>query len=102
MVPFTPAERRLIRRLDTPARVQAFLNSLPYNDERGPAGETLRSFREVVRRRTAHCLEAALAAAVVLEQHGYPPLVLSFESVDKLDHVLYAFRQDGRWGAVAR
>ncbi len=57
----------------------------------------------VVRLGTAHCLEAALAAAVVLEQHGHPPLLLSFESVDRLDHVLYVFRgQDGRWGAVAR
>ena len=70
MKPYTSAEWRLIRRLDTPARVQAWLNSLPYNDEPRPAGETLRSFRQVVRRRTAHCLEAALAAAVILEAHG--------------------------------
>jgi hypothetical protein len=98
----TPAERRLINRLDTPARVQAFLNRLPYNHEPGPEGETLRSFRAVVRRRTAHCLEAALAAAVILEQHGYPPLVLSFESIDKLEHVIYAYRRRGRWGSIAR
>ena len=58
----------------------AWLNALPYNTERG--GETLRSFRGVVAHGTAHCLEAALFAAVVLEQHGYPPLVLSFESMD--------------------
>jgi hypothetical protein len=101
-VAFTPAERRLIRRLDTPARVQRFLNGLPYNDEQKPVGETLRSFRAVVRRKTAHCLEAALAAAVILEQHGYPPLVLSFESVDKLEHVIFAYRSRGRWGSVAR
>jgi len=97
---FTTAERRLIRRLNTPERVQSFLNRLPYNNEGG--GETLRSFREVVRHRTAHCLEAALAAAVILEQHGYPPLVLSFESIDKLDHVLFVYRQRGKWGSIAR
>ena len=97
---FTPEERRLIRRLNTPARVQAFLNALPYNTEKH--GETLRSFREVVRHGTAHCLEAALAAAVVLEQHGVPPLVLSFESIDKLDHVLFVYRQNGKWGSIAR
>ena len=95
MADFTPAERRLIRRLDTPSRVQAYLNGLPYNDERKPQGETLRSFREVVRRRTAHCLEAAIAAAVILEQHGYPPLVLSFESIDKLEHVLFVYNRRG-------
>jgi hypothetical protein len=97
---FTRAERSLVERLRTPRGVQRWLRSLPYNWEKG--GETLRSFREVVRLSTAHCLEAALAAAVVLEQHGYPPLLLSFESEDKLDHVLFLFRQDGRWGSVAR
>ena len=50
----------------------------------------------------AHCLEAALFAATVLEQHGYPPLVLSFESIDELDHVIFVYRQNGRWGSVAR
>src|SRR5687767_16036616 len=80
--------------------VQAWLNDLPYNAETG--GETLRSFRGVVRHGTAHCLEAALAAAVILEQHRYPPLLLSFESIDELDHVLFVFQSRGRWGSVAR
>ncbi len=97
---FTPAERALVERLATPRAVQRWLRSLPYNWEK--RGETLRSFRSVLRRRTAHCLEAALAAACILEQHGYPPLLLSFESQDGLDHVLFLFREGGRWGAVAR
>jgi len=99
---FTPPERHIIRRCRTPAAVQAFLNRLPYNTEPPPGGATLRSFRGVVRHGTAHCLEAALAAAVILEQHGYPPLVLSFESIDELDHVLFAYQHRGRWGSVAR
>jgi len=81
--------------------VQRFLNRLPYNEE--PHGRaTLRSFRGVVREGCAHCLEAALFAATVLEQHGYPPLVLSFESIDELDHVIFVYRQNGGWGSVAR
>ena len=100
MPAFTRAERAIVERLRTPRAVQRWLRTLPYNWEKG--GETLRSFRGVVRLGTAHCLEAALAAAVVLEAHGYPPLLLSFESEDKLDHVLFLFRQDGRWGSVAR
>jgi hypothetical protein len=99
---FTPEERRIIGRLRTPRAVQRFLNALPYNNEPPPARATLRSFREVVRHRTAHCMEAALTAAVILEQHGYPPLVLSFESIDELDHVLFVYRYRGRWGSVAR
>ncbi|HEY7442956.1 MAG TPA: hypothetical protein VH701_11095 [Vicinamibacterales bacterium] len=55
-----------------------------------------------MRHHTAHCLEAALTAATILEQHRYPPLVLSFESIDELDHVLFVYRKNGRWGSVAR
>ncbi|HJN46709.1 MAG: hypothetical protein CL477_12025 [Acidobacteria bacterium] len=99
---FTPRERRLIARLRTPAEVQRFLNALPYNTEPPPGRTTLRSFRGVMRHQSAHCLEAVLTAAVVLEQHGYPPLALSFESVDELDHVLFVYQHRGRWGSVAR
>ena len=99
---FTPSERRLIWRLKTPQAVQCFLNALPYNTEPPPGRATLRSFREVVRHQTVHCLEAALTAATILEQHGYPPLVLSFESIDELDHVLFVYRTNGGWGSVAR
>jgi hypothetical protein len=97
---FTKSERRLIRRLRTPDDVQHFLNRIPYNTE--TRGETLRSFRQVARRRIAHCAEATLFTACVLEQHGYPPLILSIESVDYLDHVIYLYRRRGRWGTVAR
>jgi hypothetical protein len=96
----TRREHRLVKRLRTPHAVQAWLNALPYNVE--TRGETLRSFRGVVQRGTAHCLEAALAAATILEQHGYPPLVLSFESIDLLDHVIFVYRTASGWGSVAR
>ena len=99
---FTRRERQLIARLASPLAVQHYLNRLPYNTEPAPGGATLRSFRGVVRHGTAHCLEAALFAAVVLEQHSYPPLVLSFESIDELDHVIFVYKRRGRWGSVAR
>ncbi len=99
-LPFSRAERALITRLDTPAKVQRWLNALPYNTEQG--GETQHSFRPVVALRTAHCMEAALFAAVVLEQHGYSPLVMSLESQDWLDHVIFIYQVRGRWGSVAR
>jgi len=115
---FTPAERRLIARLNTPPKVQRYLNALPYNTEPPPGRATLRSFRGVVQHHTVHCLEAALFAATVLERHGYPPLVISFESIDELDHVIFVYQKRGRepfsvdraekgsrplfWGSVAR
>lgn len=97
---FTPREWRLIQRLDTPAKVQRWLNALPYNTEKG--GGTQRSFRSVIRKGMAHCMEAALFAAVVLEQHGYPPIVMSLESKDWLDHVIFIYQRQGRWGSIAR
>ena len=97
---FTAREWGVVESHRTPASVQRYLTATRYNWER--CGATLRSFREVVRRGEAHCLEAALAAAVILEQHGYPPLLLSLESQDKLDHVVFVFRERGRWGSVAR
>ena len=97
---FTPRERRLIARLRTPLQVQRWLNALPYNTE--PGGDTQRSFRSVVRLGTAHCMEAALSAAVILEQHGWPPLVMSLESEDKLDHVIFVYRAATGWGSIAR
>ena len=101
MIKFTARERRLVADLRTPLAVQSYLNDLPYNTE--PHGRaTLRSFRGVVRQGCAHCLEAVLFTTVVLEHHGYPPLVLSFESIDRLDHVIYVYRHRGRWGSIAR
>jgi hypothetical protein len=97
---FTDEEWAIIEAHRTPAQVQRFLTRLPYNWLLD--GVTQRSFREVIRRREAHCMEAALAAAVVLEQHGYPPLVLSLASQDKLDHVVFLFRHQGLWGSVGR
>lgn len=90
----------MIARLDTPSKVQRWLNALRYNTENN--GETQRSFRPVARSGTAHCMEAALFAAVVLEQHGYPPLVMSLESQDWLDHVIFVYRENTGWGSVAR
>jgi hypothetical protein len=97
---FRPREWAIIERCRTPRQVQQFLRELPYNWEKKK--ETLRTFRGVVQHWQAHCLEGALTAATILEQHGYPPLLLDFESQDKLDHVLFLFRHRGRFGTVAR
>lgn len=97
---FTTAEWKVIEKYRTPRQVQKFLRDLAYNREE--EGDSQYSFRQVLRRGKAHCLEAALVAAVILEQHGYPPLLLSFESVDELDHVIFVFQENGMWGSVAR
>jgi len=97
---FTSREWSIIQKHRTPEGVQRLLREITYNRE--PSGKTCLSFRRVLREDTAHCLEGALVAAVILEQHGYPPLLVSIESQDKLDHVLFIFRNGGYWGSVAR
>jgi len=97
---FTATEWKLIEKLNTPAKVQRYFSTLAYNRENN--GSTMRSFRELIKGKDAHCLEAAVGAAVILEQHGYPPLLLDLESQDLLDHVIFVFRENGHWGSIGR
>ena len=96
----TPVERRLISRLRTPDDVQRYLNRLPYNNEED--GETLRCFRGVVQHGTAHCLEAALFAATVLEAARLSPArpQLRVEGPARSRHL--RLRTARGWGSVAR
>lgn len=80
--------------------MQKFLRELKYNREK--SGGTLCSAGKSLKRKSAHCFEAAFIAAAVLEHKGYPPTVVSFESQDGLDHVIFVFRQKKKWGSVAR
>jgi hypothetical protein len=100
---YTKDEIRLFRRLSTPAKIQDFLNSIPFNfDEREG---TCLSPREVLRRKKADCVEGAIFAAAVLEFHGEKPLLLDLRAVKKpydYDHVVALFRRGGFWGAISK
>lgn len=96
----TAHEKRVLRSLSTPWKVQKYLDALPYNKE--PNGDTCRSPRRTIRDQTAHCFEAALLAAAALQVHGHPPLILDLESVRDDDHVITVFRMDRLWGAMAK
>jgi hypothetical protein len=99
--PFTAAERAVFRRLNTPEKIQRFLDyDLAYNLE--PGGPTCRSPRRILRDRTAHCMEGALLGAAALRMLGHPPLLLDLEAVRDDDHVIALFRARGHWGAVAK
>lgn len=88
------------KKYTTPRAVQQFVAQMPYNSEKQI--ETLCSAEESLRRNTGHCLEAAFIAAAILEQHGYEPCVLSMESHDYLDHVVFLFRASTGWGTIGR
>jgi hypothetical protein len=86
------------RRLDTPVKIQAFLDAIPYNTEAD--GETFRSPRRVLRDRTANCIEGAVLAAAALRVQGEPPLIMDLTAVHDEDHVIAVFRRGGLWGAI--
>jgi hypothetical protein len=87
------------RRLDTPVKIQRFLDEIPYNTE--AEGETFRSPRRVLADRTANCIEGAVLAAAALRVQGAPPLIMDLTAVHDEDHVIAVFRRHGLWGAIA-
>jgi hypothetical protein len=95
----TTKELAALRGLNTPERIQDFLDGMPYNTE--PDGDTLRSPRRVLRDRTAHCAEGAIFAAAAFRANGRPPLLVDLEAEDDDDHVLAVYRERGLWGSVA-
>ena len=95
---FTRRELRILSRLDTPAKIQGYLDNLLYSSE-----ERYRSPRSVMRDRMAHCFDGAIFAAAALRRIGYPPLVLDMLPNERDDdHILALFRRNRCWGAVAK
>lgn len=92
--------QQLSRKICTPYEVQQHILSMPYNREE--EGETIRSAEQTLKHHTGHCLETTFAAAALLELQGYPPLILSLESQDLIDHVVFIFQQNGLWGSIGR
>lgn len=98
---FTKKEESLIKKLNTPAKVQDFLNGLPFNFE--SRGETLKSPLFSLRQKSAHCFEGALLGAYILSRHGYRPYLIHLKSQkDDYDHVIAPFESGGFWGALSK
>ncbi len=94
-------ELQLLKSLNTPDKVQNFLNSLPFNFEK--RGETHRSVRETLKSGEAHCFEGALLASACFSLQGRKPILLDLKVIrPDFDHVVALFRQDGKYGAVSK
>ncbi len=101
MFELTKKELRILRPLSSPRKIQDFLEKIAINWE--PEGDTCFSPRCVMRGRRAHCIEAAMFAALALRIHGKPPLILDLSSSPHdEDHVIALFRQSGAWGAISK
>ena len=93
----TKAERRTLARLDSPASIQAFLESVPYSID-----DRYRCPLSVLRDRRAHCYDGAVLAAALLRRIGCPPCIVNLYAERDDEHLLAVFRVGGCWGAVAK
>lgn len=91
----------LYKRLDTPSKIQSFVNALPANFEQ--EGETYMSPARTLREHKAHCMEGALLAASILKYHGRKPLIMDLRAKKPdQDHVVALFRVGKCWGAISK
>jgi len=101
MLTFTKKEKELLWKLNTPAKVQDYLNVLKFNHEKEK--QTVKSPLRVLRERDAHCLEGALLGAHILSIHGFTPYILHLKaSRNDFDHIVAPFKVDGLWGALSK
>ncbi len=93
------AQQRLFSNLDSPKKIQEFLDSVTY-----PGEDRNRCPVNVIKDHVAHCLDGALLAVAALRRIGHPPLIIDLYPEPGMDddHVLAIFKQDRCWGAVAK
>jgi len=95
---FDRPEFKIFRKLNTPAKIQDFIDRLPMN-----FSNTCRSPLAVLRKNKAYCLEGAFLAATILWYHGRRPLVFCLQTVKRdFDHVLALFKEGKYWGAISK
>lgn len=94
-------EFKVFKKLNTPRKVQDFIDNIPINFEKG--GETCRSPLLVLKNSKAHCMEGAMLAAAAFWYNGQKPLLLDLRTIAKdQDHVVTLFKEGGLWGVVSK
>lgn len=101
LVELSKEEIKLFKSLNTPKKIQDFLNKIPVNFEE--KGDTCYSPRMILKNKKCHCMEGAILAALILRVNGYKPLLLDLlASKDDFDHVVALFKKNGKWGALSK
>ena len=94
----TQSEKLLLDSLDSPFKIQSFLNIIPYSDD-----QFYRCPLRVLRDRKAHCFDGALFAAAAFRRMGRPPLIMELLPNGRDDdHIIALYKQYDCWGAVAQ
>jgi len=99
---FTKQEIKIFRKLNTPSKIQDFLNKIPINFEED-GKDTCCSPLQVLRKNKAHCIEGAIFAAFCFKFHGQEPLLVDMKTTkDDFEHVIAVFKKDKKWGAISK
>lgn len=94
-------ELAVLKKLDTPEKIQDFLDDMPSNLSR--YSESCSSPRMALRKGRAHCIEGAFIAATALWLAGKRPILMDLKAIDPdFDHVVALFKRDGHWGAISK
>jgi len=96
---FSDAEIKFFMTLDTPAKVQDYLDAIPMNHE--VAEETYLSALETLRQNHGHCVEGAMLGAYILSLHGHQPLMMDMNAHEDDSHNIIPFKVKGRWGSLS-
>lgn len=99
---FTAKEIKFLKSLNTPSKVQDYLNSIPFNFEKNGI-DTIKSPLCSIREKSIHCFEGALLGAFILSLNGYKPMLLHLKTTKHdLDHVITPFKLGKYWGALSK
>jgi hypothetical protein len=99
---FSKEEIAFMKKLNTPKKVQDFLDTIAINFEEDGI-DTLKSPLSVFRTKNAHCIEGAILAAYIFSIQGKPALLMNLKSNKKdFDHTVALFKYNGYFGAISK
>ncbi len=94
----TISEKKRMDSLDSPYKIQLFLNAIPYSED-----DFYRSPLRLLRDKKGHCFDGALFAAMALSRIGFPPVIMELIPNGRDDdHIIALYKKNGCWGAVAQ
>ena len=95
---FSTAEQKLISSLDSPGKIQSFIDrEIEYDPDRED-----RSVKEVVTDRKAECYNGALFATLCLLNQGVKASILEILARKDEEHILCVYEDHGKFGAIAQ
>lgn len=96
--------QEVIKKIDTPKKANNYTtNYLEYTDDWNQYNslDYSASFEKIHLSQEDDCDGGAVAAAALLEDDGYPPLIMTLMRLgDRQAHAVYVYEKEGKWGSI--